>query len=75
MIDLRKEPKDTRRWHVLAAADDLMGSFLYYDRKESEDLPRNGIEDAIIANEVTIEELVGHFRGHLEKAVMYRIKS
>lgn len=71
-LNLNTEPKGTRRWHVLAAADDLMGAFLYYDRKESENLRMNQIEDAIIAGEVTIEELVNHFREAITSSVQTR---
>ena len=50
-----------RRQHILNTADDLMGSFLYYGRKEDENLPRGAIEEAIKAGEVTVEELLGIF--------------
>lgn len=59
-----------RREHILAAANDLMGGFLYYDRKEDEDLPRGEIEEAIKEGEVSIDELVALFRKALETSAL-----
>lgn len=59
----------SRRQTILNTADDLMGAFLYYDRKEDEDLPRGEIEAAIRAGEVTIGELVEMWRAALAEAV------
>ena len=55
----------TRREHILASAEDLMSNFLYYDRKEDEDLPRGAIEEAIEVGEVTADELLAIFRAAL----------
>lgn len=57
--------KRTRREHILAAAEDLISNFLYYDRKEDEDLPREAIEEAIAAGEVTVDELLAIFAAPL----------
>ena len=46
----------TRRERILAVTDDLVTDFLYYDRKECSYLPMNEIEEAILNNEITIEE-------------------
>lgn len=51
----------TRRQHIIDRADDLMGSFLYYDRKEDEDLERGEIELAIKAEEITVSEILSIF--------------
>lgn len=51
----------TRRQYILDTPDDLMGSFLYYDRKNDDELPRGEIEDAIKAGEITVEELLAIF--------------
>ena len=32
---------------ILGCTEDLVSNFLYYDRKEDEDLPRGTIEEAI----------------------------
>ncbi len=57
----------TRRETILDTVDDLVSDFLYYDRKEDEDLPRGEIEAAIEAGEVTIDDLVARFRDGLER--------
>ncbi len=50
---------------IRGTAKDLMADFLYYDRKEDEDLPVGAIEDAIEAEEITIEEIVKIFEAEL----------
>ena len=52
----------TRRQHVLDAADDLMGKFLYYDRKEDDDLAIGDIEATIAAGEITVDEILEVFK-------------
>lgn len=42
-----------------------MAGFLYYGRKEDEDLPRGAIEAAIAAGEITIAEIVQVFHNQL----------
>ena len=49
---------------------DLVGSFLYYDRKEDEDLPRGAIEQAIKDKVITIEEIVKIFSSELHKGLI-----
>lgn len=58
----------TRRRHILDKASDLAADFMYYDRKEDEDLPRGAIEEAIAAGEITVDEIVAEFRRHVEGA-------
>tara|TARA_R110000772_G_scaffold24212_2_gene64119 strand:+ start:2253 stop:2441 length:189 start_codon:yes stop_codon:yes gene_type:complete len=48
--------------NILNAVDDLMGSFLYYDRKEDEDLPSGEIESSIKNNEISVDEIVEKFK-------------
>lgn len=50
---------------ILGTVDDLVSDFLYYDRKEDEDLPNGAIDTAIEKGEVTIDEIVDKFRGCL----------
>ncbi len=50
---------------ILGITGDLVGSFLYYDRKEDEDLPAGAIEAAIAAGEVTADEIADKFRSAL----------
>lgn len=52
----------TRRELILGTVDDLVGQFMYYDRKEDEQLPRGQIEEAIAAGEVSVDEIVAAFR-------------
>jgi len=55
---------------ILAAAEDLAVSFIYYDRKEDEDLPRGAIEEAVKKGEITVDEIVSRF----EKTLRGQIK-
>ena len=50
---------------ILDNVEDLVSSFLYYDRGEDEDLPELAIEDAVIDGTITVEEIVAHFKKHL----------
>lgn len=52
----------SRRQNILDTASDLMSNFLYYDRKEDEDLGRGEIAKALQSGEVTIDELLSIFR-------------
>ena len=45
---------------------DLVSSFLYYDRKEDEDLPRGVIEKMIEDGEISIDYIVNKFKKDLE---------
>ena len=51
---------------ILGNVADLVSDFLYYDRKEDEDLPKGAIELAIENGEITVDEIVEHFRKSLE---------
>ena len=56
----------TRREQILAHAQSLAANFLYYDRKEDEDLPRGEIEAAVAAGELSYAEIAEAFRVELE---------
>lgn len=58
-----------RRDMILGVVDDLVSDFLYYDRKEDEELPRESIEAAIEAGEITVDRIVDAFRKSLEDAL------
>lgn len=47
---------------ILDTLSDLVSNFLYYDRKEDEELAVGEIEQAIHDDEITIEEMVEHFK-------------
>jgi hypothetical protein len=59
------EREKTRREIIRDTIDDLVSDFLYYDRKEDEDLPRDAVNEAVASGEVTIAELVDWFRDSL----------
>ncbi len=48
----------TRRERIINILTDNISTMLYYDRKEDEDLPRGGIEEAIKAGEITVDEMI-----------------
>ncbi len=47
---------------ILCTITDMTGDFMYYDRKDDEDLPRGKIEEAVKKGLVTIDEMVERFR-------------
>jgi len=55
----------TRRETILNTVDDLVSKFIYYDRKEDEDLPLDSIEEAIANGEITLAEIVERFADQL----------
>jgi hypothetical protein len=54
---------------ILGTVEDMVADFLYYDRKEDEDLPRGAIEEAVAQGQITIDEIVNQFRQNLEEAL------
>lgn len=56
------ENEASRRRLILTHVDDLVSDFLYYDRKEDEDLPKGSIQEAVLAGEITADEIVAKFR-------------
>ncbi len=46
---------------------DLVTDFLYYDRKEDEDLLRGEIEKSIEKGETTVDEIIETFSTELKK--------
>ncbi len=61
MSDIEQEYWQTRwssrREQILAYISDEIADFLYYDRKEDEDLPRGVIEETVRSGELTVEEI------------------
>jgi hypothetical protein len=51
---------------ILATVENAVASLMFYDRKEDEDLPVGAIEEAVRAGEITMAEMVDHFRHCLE---------
>lgn len=55
---------------ILNTIEDLCSDFLYYDRKENEDLSYEQLKGAVLSGEITIDEMVDKFRKHLEDTLM-----
>ena len=47
---------------VLKYVDDLVADFMYYDRKECEELPVGKIQELINSGVITLDEIVERFR-------------
>lgn len=45
--------------------DDMVSDFLYYDRKEDEQLPNGAIESAIENGVITVDEISDRFKQRL----------
>lgn len=54
---------------ILGTIQDLCSDFLYYDRKEDEDLSVEQLKDAVKNGEVTIDEMVQEFKRNLENSL------
>ncbi len=52
---------------VLDTVENLISDFLYYDRKEDDELPIGVIEKLIAEGVITEIEIVAHFTTHLMK--------
>ena len=55
-----------------AVVDDLVMDFLYYDRKEDDDLGVGDIEIAISQGQITIDEIVERFKCELVAGINYK---
>ena len=53
---------DDEKQMILGTVEDLVLNFLYYDRREDEDLPRGAIEEALANQYLTVDEIVEQFR-------------
>jgi len=54
---------------ILAAIQTAVIKFLYYDRKEDEDLPVGVIEQAVRDGVITTDEIVEEFRHEIERSI------
>jgi len=61
---------DTTILHIDNTIDDLVGKFLYYDRKEDENLPPGEIEREVSMGTISVDYIIERFaegvRNHLE---------
>jgi len=53
---------------IAQTISDLVSDFLYYDRKEDEELPVGAIETEIKSGKLSIDDIVTKFREELEVA-------
>lgn len=58
-----------RKQLILDTIDGLVANFLYYNRKEDEDLPRGAIDEAIRSGEITEVEIVAKFEECLNTGI------
>jgi hypothetical protein len=58
-----------KRDYVEDVVKDLVAGFLYYDRKEDNELPRGEIANMIKEKLITIDQIVSVFREELEKSI------
>jgi hypothetical protein len=56
----------SKREIILDTVSDLVGRFMYYGRKEDEELPLGAIEEQIKAGQITVEEIVAQFESQLK---------
>ena len=56
-----------RKQIIHDVVEDLVAKFMYYDRKEDEQLPAGQIEDAIKEGETSVAEIVSVFEKALRK--------
>ena len=52
---------------ILDSVSDLVSDFLYYDRKEDEELPVDKIEELIKDGVITVDEIIDKFTKELKK--------
>jgi len=57
------------RKRILGTVTDLISNFLYYDRKEDEELGVGEIEDAIKRGDITVEEIISLFESELRDGI------
>jgi hypothetical protein len=55
---------------ILDAIEDVVTKFLYYDRKDDEELPVGVIHDSITNEDVSIEDIVNKFESELRKGLL-----
>ncbi len=57
---------ENKKQKILNVIDDTVGRFLYYDRKEDEELEVDEIEKQIEAGNITSNEIINRFKIKLE---------
>ena len=59
----------SKRQIILDTVDDLVGDFLYYGRKEDDELPAGEIEKSIADGDVSAKEIVALFEAKLNEGL------
>lgn len=54
---------------IFDTVTDMVSKFLYYDRKEDDELPVGAIDQAIKDGVITVNEIVDEFRNQLNKGL------
>lgn len=54
---------------ILDTISDLCADFLYYDRRQDEELTAKDIYESVKTGKITIDEMVDAFRQHLEDTI------
>lgn len=67
--DLTLNERASIKARIVDSVDDLISDFLYYDRKEDEELPVNAIEESIKRGDITIKEIVAKFEKVITNAL------
>jgi uncharacterized metal-binding protein YceD (DUF177 family) len=60
--------------NIINTVKDLCSNFLYYDRKEDEELSEDDLIQAIEDGTVTIEEMVAEFENQLRNTLQKYVK-
>jgi hypothetical protein len=50
---------------IIGSIEDLVSDFLYYDRKEDEQMDQDFIPNAVRDGIITVDEMVEEFKAHL----------
>ena len=56
---------------ILGIVRDLATGFVYYDRKEDEDLSMDQLNEAVESGGMTVDDMVAEFRKQLEATYPY----
>lgn len=59
--------KEKNKNAIIATVKDLVANFIYYDRKEDEDLEVGDIEKSIANGDMSIKDIVSVFESELTK--------
>lgn len=72
-LQSRRENKINKiymKQNILNTISDLCSDFLYYDRKEDDELSADQLVEAVKIGEITIDEMVNEFRKNLENSLL-----